>query len=113
MEGQMTIFDFLPQPEAKSLENLPEDEMVRLMSEATGLDFKPTQAQKYLGHELYEAKRGKETYSIGYMNAFSFRKNEYVKSISCSYSYGTGGCSVAIDNLDDAIQFFKKRLSEE
>ena len=113
MEGQMTIFDFLPQPETKSLENLPEDEMVRLMSEATGLDFKPEHSMSWLGKELYTAKKGKETYSISYANCFSFRKNEYVKSISCSYDYGTGGCGVAIDNLDDAIQFFKKRLNEE
>lgn len=113
MEGQMSIFDFLPKPETKSLEDIPEDEMVRLMSEATGLKFQPEHSISWLGKELYTAKKGKETFSISYTNAFSFKKNKHVKSISCSYDYGTGGCGVAFDDLDEAIQFFKKRLSKE
>ena len=39
MTGQMSIFDYM-QPEENALEDLPEEDMIHMLENATGINFK-------------------------------------------------------------------------
>ena len=107
--GQMTIFDFLPQPE-DDLETLPETTMVRLISEATGLKFKPVdyKSKYYIPNtQEYVAKISKhEEYTIQYDNYLGINDNR--RFIGTGYSYKTSGGSAPCDSVQEAINWFKK-----
>ena len=98
---QMTIFDFLS--EERSLDNIPEAEMVQEISDATGIDFK-------YKDELwgYVAKKGKYHFNVRYSN-YSMRDNKS-RFISCGYGSNKEGAGSPCDTVKRAIEFFKAGL---
>ena len=96
MYEQMTIFDLLK----PSLDDLPEEDMVRQVSSATGLDFKWRD-----DFWKWECKVKDVRFSVHYSN-YSFGNHE--RFISCGYDRKTEGSSGPMDSLDEAIEFFKK-----
>lgn len=99
MDGiQMTIFDFLKSP---SLDDLPEEEMVRRVSEATGLLFK-LDSDSRLDSNHYEAKKGKARFSVQYSNYdLMDNKNRF---IGIGWDTPKAGGGSPCDSLDEAIE---------
>ena len=103
MNGQMSIFDFLPAP--AGLDDIPEEDMVHMVSDATGLDF------KYRDESWgWEAKKGKYIARIQYQN-YDLKDNQS-RFIGCDWASIHEGSSSPCDSVDEAINFFKKRMSK-
>jgi len=106
--GQMTIFDFLPDPSG-SLEDIPEEEMVRRVGEAIGVSFKP--------HELggYRAKVGKYTLEVEYDRYFADLDDmdddigQGARFIGVGFFDKSGcGASAPTDSIKEAIEWFER-----
>ena len=102
---QMTIYDFLTPDEDYNLYDLPEDEMVRIISDATGLDFKYKD-----GLWGYIAKVGKVQYELKYSNYKQI--NNHARFISCGYGNNKEGAGSPCNSVKEAIAFFKKYLGK-
>lgn len=96
MTGQMTIWDFLHPSE--TLEDIPEEEMVRRVGDAIGVRFA---YNDFFGD--YRVKVGKWTLSIEYSH-YSF--GDGALFIGTSIDSTTGGCSSPRDSIDEAVEFF-------
>lgn len=106
--GQMTIFDFLPQPD-DDLETLPEEEMVRRISEAIGMTFKPV-VYEY-GFKEYVAKISKhEKYTIQYDNYLGINDNR--RFIGVGWTYRTSGGGSPCDSVQEAVDWFKRAITK-
>lgn len=102
---QMSIFDFL-KPDARDIDKLPENEMVSVISNATGIPFKWSD-----GSGEYQAKIGKCNYRVRYGN-YNL-PDDKARYISCGYSMQTGdmrGAGAPCNSLDGAIKFFNAAL---
>lgn len=98
MEGQMTIFDII---KPNSLDDLPEEEMVKQVSDATGLNFKYRD-----DFWKWECKVKDVRFSLHYSNYSIDDKRRF---ISCGYDRkAKEGCGSPIDSLEEAIAFFRK-----
>ena len=106
--GQMTIFDFLPAP--SDLDELPEEEMVRIVGERTGLKFQLLNLKPHNQYfddlYQYEAKIGKAKITIHYSRYFP-ELYHGKRFISVSYMHGTGGAGAPCDTLDEAVEMLK------
>lgn len=106
LPGQMSIFDFIDQPVQEiPLDELPEPEMVRMVSEATGLNFQRRELSGYGG--WYEAKLGKVKHTVHYSN---YSIDDHRRFISVGWDVGTAGGGGPTDSLTDAIEWFKARM---
>lgn len=105
LEGQMTIFDFLPAP--SDLDDLPEEEMVRIVGERTGLKFQLLKLHN--DFYQYEAKIGKAKITINYSRYFP-KIYHGKRFISVSYMNGTGGGGAPCDTLDEAVEMLKRYI---
>lgn len=105
LEGQMTIFDFLPAP--SDLDELPEEEMVRIVGERTGLKFQLRDLKTEFYQ--YETKIGKAKITVNYSNYFSEVCNGK-RFISVGYMNGTGGAGAPCDSVDDAVEIIKRYI---
>lgn len=105
MDGQMSLFDFLKED---SLEDLEESEMIRRLSEATGLKFIKKEMGKWADEcYTYEAKRGKGIFTANY-SRYSIDNHERFISIGCDV--GTSGSGSPCDSLDEAIKCLRKKI---
>lgn len=99
--GQMSIFDLLP---AESLENIPEEEMVRQIGNALGVNFVKDQI---LGD--YRAKIGQSVLSLHY----SYYRGCFndAKFISCGVDDKKNNCGSCAprDSIQEAIEWFERR----
>ena len=93
-EGQMSIFDFLP---VEDLDELPEEDMVRQIGAALGIEFK---YEDDLWGWTFRQK--KKVLSVHYSN-YSF--GDCRRFISVSANCATGGCSGPMDSIEEAIRF--------
>lgn len=93
-DGQMNIFDFLPD---ESFDNMPESEMVERIGGALGIKF---EYRDDLWGWVYQEKN--KTLSVHYSN-YSFGNHERFISVGASSS--TGGSSGPMDSLEEAIKF--------
>lgn len=103
MSEQLNLFDIEDRgisPYPTDLENFPESEMVEIIRNATGLDFKYDTTQKD-----YIAKRKGATYTVHYGR---FRVDDFARFISCGYSYKLGGSGSPCRTIEKAIEFFQK-----
>lgn len=104
MDGQMTMFDFLP-VEEMSLESMTGDDLVRIMRNATGLNFTP---DKY--GDGYVAKMGKVELSTR-LGRYKMNDNTN-RFISVGWFAKDRGRSGPHDSVDDAIKAMKKCVDE-
>lgn len=105
MNGQMSIFDFMqPETESRSLDEIPEVEMIQMIHNATGLDFK--YRDELFG---YQAKMGGRVYSCRYSN-YDGSVHGGARHIACGWDSKNQGCGAPRDSVEDAIDFFKRAL---
>lgn len=100
MDGQMDIFDYLKPSDKVSLEDMPEEEMVRRVGTAVGLDFK---YDKVL--EDWRCKVKDVTFDIHFSR---ISVEPFTRYISCGWSRKTEGCGSPCDSIRQAVEFFKK-----
>lgn len=99
MTGQISIWEWLGTDDINSMD---EEEMVRRVGDATGLDFK--YRDNLFG---WEHKSKGVRFNIHYSN-YHPGINDGRRFISCGFDYGNGGRSGPMDSLEEAITFFKK-----
>lgn len=99
MNGQMSIFDFL-KPAERTLDDIPESEMVWQIANATGLDFRFV--NDFWG---WQAKVKKVTFSVQYDN-YHMDDNKR-RFIGADWNTTAQGSSRPCDSLQEAIEFFK------
>lgn len=98
MRGQqMTIEDYFDQV---ALDELEEAELVRRMSQATGLTFTPARIQLEGEHTSYEAKKGKIVYDFG----FEFYMGSTQKYIGVGVNAPRWGAGSPCDSIEEAIE---------
>lgn len=99
-DGQMNIFDFLPD---EKFDDMPESEMVERIGGALGIKF---EYRDDLWGWVYREKN--MTLSVHYGN-YSFGNHE--KFISVSADSSKGGSSGPMDSLEEAINFARSAAS--
>lgn len=102
LPGQMNIFDFLT-PLEIPLDDLPEDEMVKMIAEATGLDFK--YIDDFWG---WQFKKQNVTFSVHYSNYNM--TDSTARFISTGFDTLKQGVGSPCDSIEEAIRFFKRAL---
>jgi hypothetical protein len=107
MDGQMTIFDFIPPPE-DDLETLDEEVMVARIAERTGLIFKKQPSDRWLEHPTYEAKYKKATIEVQYSRYDTLDDNNNKRFIGVGYSFAKGGGGSPCDTLTKAVDRIKR-----
>lgn len=108
MNGQMTIWDYLP---AENLEDIPEDVMARRIGDAIGVTF--TWDDFF---EEYRAKVGKWILSVNYSRYFANvddNEGRGARFISCDYQSNRSGKSAPRDSIKEAIEWFLKNKEEK
>ena len=101
LPGQMTIFDFLTPPE-RPLEDLPESEMVKMITDATGLKFRFIDS--FWGWQVKE--RG-VLFSVQYDNYLVDDKRRF---IGADWNANHQGQCSPCDSVQEAIDFFRKAI---
>ena len=109
--NQTSLFDFIPD-NTSELDTLSEHDMIKAISEATGLIFSKHEADWLKsGYSEFKAKRGKYTFSAHFSNYFP-EVNEGKKHISIGFSYNLGGGGSPCDSLEEAINRMKYYIQE-
>ena len=105
MEGQLSIFDFLDDdPAEMSLDDLPEEEMVKIVGNSIGVNF--TYRDDFWG---YEAKYKKLKFELHYSN---YRLSDNTaRFISAGYNYSKGGAGSPCDSIQEAVNFFRNAMN--
>lgn len=101
MEGQMTIWDFLKE---EPLESIPEEEMVRQIGFALGVNFA---YDPNFGN--YRAKIGKSTLRVSYDHFDGCFDDALF--IGCDFDSGpphSSGAGAPCDSIKEAISWFEK-----
>lgn len=116
MDGQMTIFDFLPPPE-DDLETLDEEVMVARIAERTGLIFKKQPSDRWLEHPSYEAKYKKATIDVEYSEYYTEDKQHGKRFIGVGYwdpkdKWGAGSPCDSLGEAVEKIQGYIRRIDE-
>lgn len=106
MNEQLTIFDFIKSDVGEcDIETLPEDEMIRMISEATGIDFYEIPNILNTPYKWFESKHGKTYMSVHYSN---YSYGDYKRFISVGVQNLTEGCGMPCDSLNEAIGVVKR-----
>ncbi len=106
MDGQMTIFDYL-KAKPVSFDDLPEPEMIRQITEMTGLNFVKADRAKWAEYDYYFAKDKGVEYECGYSN---YLIDDFRKFIDVGWSYKTSGGGSPCDSVDEAVATLKKYM---
>lgn len=109
---QMSIFEFLEADKPKDtieypdrpFEEISEEEMVSIISEATGLTFEKKYLE-FMNKNIYETKLNKATIDVSYSRYSIDDKRMF---ISVNYNENLGGFGCPCDTFQDAI----KRVNE-
>lgn len=102
---QITIFDFVA-PEIPDFHNLTEEQIVNVIADAVGLDFKKRDFGRFVA---YEAAYKNSVIDV-YVSHYTCYDREGEPFISCGFwnKKMLSGASIPADSLQEAIQFFKK-----
>jgi hypothetical protein len=105
MDGQMTIWDFMTE---QPLESIPEEEMVRQIGSALGVNFV---YDPHFGN--YRAKVGKSTLRVEYDHYDGCFDDALF--IGCDFDSGpphSSGAGAPCDSIREAIKWFEKYRKE-
>lgn len=100
---QMSIFDFISPDDERSIDDIPEAEMVKMIADATGLDFK--YIDDFWG---WQFKKRKVTFSVKYSNYNM--TDSTARFISTDFNTPKQGAGSPCDSIEEAIRFFKRAL---
>ncbi len=98
--GQMSIFDFIELHE-NALDDLPESEMVKMIANATGLNF--CYIDSFWG---WRVKKRRVTFSVEYDNYIEDGR----RFIGADWQTSTQGASSPCDSVQEAIEFFQRAI---
>ena len=112
MDGQMTIFEFLPQE--SDFAAMPEAQVIRIISDRIGIELKYTEYGDF--HE-YSAKVGKLTITAKISTYLCTHGESGTvidghKFISVGYGNSNGGAGSPCDSIDEAVEFLKKAIEK-
>lgn len=99
MDGQMTIWDWI-KPDYPDFKSLSHDEVVGIISDATGIPFKFRDS--FWG---WQAKIGRIRYELEFSTYMGTDK----PFISCGYDIGNGGGGAPCDNIQEAVDWFNDK----
>lgn len=108
MQGQMTIFDLLKPPD-NDIESMDTEEIAKIISNATGLEFKQS---GWL--DEYEAKPKKNIKLTVHKSRYHCDVGDNKEGdafISCSWQSGTSGTCGPRDSIEEAIKFFRQYMT--
>lgn len=103
---QMSIFDLLP-PDQRALEDLTEKEMVEYVGNAVGIPFE--YKDSLFG---WQYTKGKVTFDIRFGKFSDDKKKRFIHAGWTDRRNGYGGCGVPCRSLEEAIDFFKKKVQD-
>lgn len=105
MEGQLTIFDWMP-VDYPDIEDVTEAELAQIIGDAIGFKFV---YMDYFDEWQAKAKKMRLDLKISQYNL----TNNHNKFIGCGYSKRTSGGGAPMDSIADAITWFKMILERE
>jgi hypothetical protein len=118
MDGQMTIFDFLPPPE-DDLETLDEEVMVVRIAERTGLKFSPEMISPLYepAYTNYKAKYKTATIDVDYGEYDTGDEKHGKRYIGVGYwnpkeKRGSGSPCDSLDEAVEKIHGYIRRIDE-
>lgn len=110
MEGQMSIFEFLPQ--TADFCTMPEAEVMDIISQRIGVRLK---YDSYFNE--YSAKIGKmeisakiSSYKLTHHGSMKISGNRH---IGCSWQKSTEGGGSPCDSIDEAVEYFQKIIKQK
>ena len=109
MDGQISIFDFVEIPE-NEIEEMTSGELANVIGTAIGIEFKPTGWS-----DEYEAQVGKKvrlSVNKSHFACDGVNHKEGDAFISCGWSCGTSGAGSPIQSIQEAVEWFKKRIEK-
>ena len=111
MTGQMSIFDYM-QPEKIALEDLPEEDMIHMLENATGINFKKVvfTSRYYPDVYEYEYKRGQLRIAVKYENYDLEDNHDRFIDVMCSLKFHSMGFGGPCDTIDEAVKYIRKGL---
>jgi hypothetical protein len=104
MYEQMTIFDLIGPPEKKDLELMTEEDVVKIVSDATGIPF--VYRDDLFGWEHTEKK---VTFDI---KLGRFTVDDHARFVHAGWTDrrdGYSGCGCPCRSIDEAIEFFRSK----
>ena len=115
MDGQMSIFDFLPQQaEHPDFHNMTEAEMVSYVGKVLGVTFQYNNHLEYW--ECFVSKKRKFKLELCFSHyCHNWKKDEANGElfISVGYNYTHGGGGSPCDSFEEAIDYFKRTLERQ
>lgn len=107
---QISIFDLVHEaPKANDLESLSESDMIKALSEATGLVFKP-EKMSFSNHTWFICKPDKKTEYSVHLSRYSCPDKEGQRIICVNYQYHLGGGGCPCESLEEAIKRLKRAM---
>ena len=109
MDGQMTIFDFLPAPNI-SLEDMSDEEMISTLESATGLSFSKIEWRwdDKVQYE-YEAKKGNVKYTASFSRYLTDNRDRIIMvGYERKKNYEGGGAPC--ESLEEAVNWLKRQM---
>ncbi len=105
---QMTLFDIMaPEDIDTDIENMTTAAAARLIGEALGVSFKPTDYETE--HEARPSKKLKLTvHMCRYSMCTDDEAGQGKAFIGVGFSYGTSGGGAPCDSIESAIAYFRK-----
>ena len=104
MNGQLTIFDLLPQS-TPNINDISEEEAVRIVGERLGIVFVRNPKS-----EQWEGKNGKLKLSLEY-DHFCLDDNQDL-FLGAGYTFGTSGGGSPCSGIDGAVKYLKAKLEK-
>ena len=101
---QMSIFDFIQEPE-ENLEEMDEEEIIRKIEEGTGLRFR---LNPRFGN-YYEYKINKTLFYI-HISRYEMEDNQN-RFIGVGWEKGSSGGSAPRDSVKEAVSWLKKKIA--
>lgn len=102
---QLSIFDFLkPETTETDIELLPVEEIARIIGEQLGLAFHKDK----FGY--YSAKANGTTYEISKATYLTHDERYGKAFISCGWERSHSGGGSPIDSVEEAVEWFKKKM---
>ena len=108
MNGQTTIFDFL-KPESTDIESMTDEQIAKIIGDAIGVTFKHN---GWLNVYSYKTRKYEFQIYQGHYSVDTKTNKKGDAYISCNYSCNTSGCGSPIDTIENAIDFFRKKIIE-
>lgn len=105
---QISIFDFFKtEPPDEDIQTLPETDMIRIITEQTGVEFQKDKNAPKSVYIWYSAKKGNSYIDVHYGHYFDGNK----RFIGVGVGNNMGGVSCPCDSIKEAVGMIKRNIS--